>query len=212
MKLISDSALSCNLRVCKENLLPYVNSPNRALNIPRGITMSRRDNWVRPILRVSLLLSTVIVLLVVVGCKGSIGDPGPTGPPGSSDKQIRLTFAQVPFGTGDTSWRSAPPWFALLNFNKVDYPGVDSIVFVAFLGTLDTSRASGSVRLKDSTNNIAISNSLVTAHGPGIEWVQSGNIYASLPSTTISIIPQIRNDVQNSGFKSERLELILYRK
>ena len=177
--------------------------------------MTANHNTTRVATAIALLFLTAATILGFSGCKGDKGDTGPigpSGPTGSSDKQTRLVFSQVPFGTADTTWISAPSWFALLNFSKLDYPGVDSIVFVAFAGTLDTSTATGALRLKDSTNNIVISNSMVTAHGPGIISVQSGNIFGLLPTTAITIIPQIRNERQGSGFKSERMELILYRK
>ncbi len=157
----------------------------------------------------------IVIASGISGCKGDKGDPGPTGttgPIGSYDKQIRLVFSIIPHGTLDTAWIELSSWYALVNFNKLNYPGVDSIVFLAFAGTLDTSTAACSLRLYNLTDRTVIQNSMVTASGPDIRLVRTPNIYASLPQGEITIIPQIKSSRQGGVVKAERLELVLYRK
>jgi hypothetical protein len=125
-----------------------------------------------------------------------------------SDKFDKVTVLDFGYSAGTTSanWSVAQYGIGLelYNFNIDNYPGVDSVVFVAFLGTYNTN-SKCFVELFDKTDNIPINNSILESNrfvGPDagfpipFEMKQTGNIYHGLPHKVINLTFSIRSEIE----------------
>lgn len=125
---------------------------------------------------------------------------------GGFDKVTVLDFAYAS-GTSSSEWTIAEYGGGLdvYNFNISNYPGVDSVVFIAFLGTYDINSRCF-VELFNKTDNVAINNSILESNryvadnpaNPPYEMKQTGNIYHDLPKNKeITLTFRIKSEVQN---------------
>jgi len=107
-------------------------------------------------------------------------------------------------GTSSSDWSVAQygAGLDLYNFNINNYPGVDSVVFIAFLGTNDGS-SKCFVELFNKTDNVPINNSILESNrfvgsGSGFptpyEMKQTGNLYNALPSKEITLTFRIKSE------------------
>ena len=154
------------------------------------------------------ILSVLLLAMIIsgIGCKGNTGPTGPAGAPGGNDKEIRLSFSATQ-GTAwsDTNWHSDAAQVAIYRFNKNNYVGVDSIIFVALLETAD-STAPCTMRLFNLTDSAMIQGSLISSSSRSLFLVQSSNISSSLPGKEITIVPQVKSGksgVQVQGYDRE---------
>ena len=127
------------------------------------------------------------------------------------DKQIRLNFPYMSVFTNSTSGVILSPGFSLIDFNKSNYENVDSIVFSASISTDDTT-AHCIAELFDLTDNIVIFNSLIETNKHNTVWVESKNIFASLPDKNIDLSIKLRTDKQGSGASIFDALILIYRK
>ena len=79
------------------------------------------------------------------------------------------------------------------DFNKEDYKGVDSIVFVCVLKTHDP-RNSVYAQLYNATDKVEINNSTVESTSTNWKYVYSKNIMEDLPSKKINLTVRIRTE------------------
>ena len=108
----------------------------------------------------------------------------------SSIKEIRIP---LDFSGGTSSFQGAKG-LALINFNKANYVGLDSIVFVAKPYTAGEGNAS-IVTLINSTDNIVIAGSTLQSSRKYEETTiqYSPNLYNSLPDKPINIFLEVRS-------------------
>jgi len=134
---------------------------------------------------------------------GPIGPQGPQGPQGiqgtqgsngSSDKQIRFQITNTLGGITDTS---GFVYGTLFKFNRANYPGVDSALFLAQLRT-DSISSPCIVSLYNLTDSTIIPNSTLISSSTSFEWVQSGNILSALPQKEIDLAVLIRASHQGT--------------
>jgi hypothetical protein len=132
---------------------------------------------------------------------------------GGFDKVTVLDFGYAS-GTSSSDWTIAQygGGLDLYNFNINNYPGVDSVVFTAFLGTYDVN-SKCSVELFNKTDNVPINNSILESNryvggspaDPPYEMKQTGNIYHDLPKNKeITLTFRIKSETEDvqvlSGF------------
>ena len=103
-------------------------------------------------------------------------------------------------------------------FNKHNYIGVDSIIFMANPSVIGDTSNYSIVTLYDLTDSVLIAGSTVSnnVHDNQSTYVQSGNIYNALPDKEITLAATIRSkrDVSGTGNVAQVTNgyLILYRK
>lgn len=130
------------------------------------------------------------------------------------DKQIQLYFF-----AGQGVQTTTPTIVAgrTYKFNKHNYVGVDSIVFMTNPNTAGDTSNYSIVSLYDITDSVPIAGSTLSnnVHNPNI-FVQTGNIYKSLPDKEITLGVTIRskNDVTGSNQVAQVSDayLFLFRK
>lgn len=112
---------------------------------------------------------------------------------GDLDKQITLDFALSSYGTQARDFETAPPYSHIIDFDKRDYPKVDSITFHANLFT-NTSDDTAFVRLFNVTDNVEIANSEIYSSATTVSQpeVRTNNIFKSLPDKKITLAIQLR--------------------
>jgi hypothetical protein len=125
---------------------------------------------------------------------------------GDLDKEVIAKFPLVSItGTPGPDFKNLPEYTYIIDFDKRDYPKVDSITFNAtmFTNTLsDTSYA----RLFNITDNVAIANSTVSGSSNGFDGkpVSTNNIYQSLPDKRITLAIQTKGSTYNAFLKLRR--------
>lgn len=131
------------------------------------------------------------------------------GADGSSDKQI---FLPIPNAGSNTSSSTPVITGSLIKFNKDNYAGVDSIIFVADPYVADVSNTS-IVELYNITDGEIITNSKLSSSSLFNQrsFIQTGNLYNNLPGKEIII--GIRQYSAKEGFfaASGSSYLFLYR-
>lgn len=130
------------------------------------------------------------------------------------DKQIVIPIAY----SGSTSSTAGITGIGVIKFNKNNYPGVDSITLVGNPTIWNNGNAS-IVELYNMTDNTPINNSMITStkmtSNPYIDpllFIQSGNVYNSLPNHEITIGLSFRTTVAGMTAVSGQCFLYLYRK
>ena len=130
---------------------------------------------------------------------------------GGFDEQIRLTI----YNNGANSQCTSTSRFDgdLIKFDKRNWVGVDSIVFIPHLWS-QSSSSNAIAELYDKTNNAVINNSTVSSTNtdPFDGHISSGNIYDDLPQSEIDITIQTR--AESSSFQAcinQKSYLMLYR-
>ncbi|WP_146190722.1 DUF7151 family protein [Polaribacter aquimarinus] len=132
---------------------------------------------------------------------------------GGFDEQIRLSIF-----SGDSGFATKGPpiiWKEFIDFDKRNYIGVDSIVFIPRLKA-DRSNNAVTVELYDLTNDRVINNTKISTNSTEIVTIKSPNIFSDLPEEKINLGIQIssENFVCEScftGFFTGPTYLMLYR-
>lgn len=115
------------------------------------------------------------------------------------DKQVIVDF---PFGTHwsskSTTFENTPTGYNLVDFDKRDYPKVDSITFNIELAT-EVLTDSVYARLFNVTDSMEIPNTLVSAStngtGSTLVAVHTNNISKSLPDKKITLAVQLKGKI-----------------
>ncbi len=147
------------------------------------------------------------------GPQGPAGPQGPSGPQGPYDKVVRLPFFTAGVGW---VWDQSEP-FALpartyiVKFNKQHYVGVDSIIFVATLSS-STSSSRAAADLYNHTDGMVVTRSEVQTASTSAVWVESGNIFGSLPDKEVTLGIRIRTETAGARALLETGYLVLYRR
>ena len=129
-----------------------------------------------------------------------------------ADKQILFNFGYA----ANTTSTSTVVGGELIKFSKRNYPNVDSIILVANPYVADATNTA-IMELFNITDKIAISNSTITTNyaapstsfGP---FVQTGNLYNSLPDKEISLGISLKSGTAGKFAATGHCFLILYRK
>jgi len=109
------------------------------------------------------------------------------------DKEIKMEFPILGIGSNVAfpDFTYLPAYTYLIDFDKRDYPKVDSITFNIYVGTQKPTD-SAVVRLFNVTDSVAIENTTLSASSP--DWnpslVHTNNFYKSLPDKRIIIAIQ----------------------
>jgi hypothetical protein len=132
------------------------------------------------------------------------------GQSSTSDKQI---FLPINYSVNTTS---TTPFIGgeLVKFSKRNYPNVDSIILVANPYVADVSN-SAILELYNITDSVPVNNSIITTsnlHGTSPPFLQSANVYNSLPDKEITLGIRFRSGNQGKFAASGHPYLILYRK
>jgi hypothetical protein len=123
--------------------------------------------------------------IIVSSCKKETAD---------LDKEV---IVEIPLilstGTFAPDFKTLPASTYLVDFDKRDYPKVDSITFNVTMATgpqTDTAY----VRLFNITDNVEIANSTLSMFGNNIEGkqVRTNNLYQSLPDKRITLAIQTK--------------------
>jgi len=169
------------------------------------------------------ILTFMLSYLLINSCKGPEGPAGPAGKDGAgvpgpagkdgidgqTDKQIRLTLL-YPMQTTSDQWI----WYlGLIKFDKRNYVGVDSIIFVAQIYSDDTTNYCIAELINNNDTSL-IKNSTIKTNKIFKEnlYISSGNLYQSFPDKEIDVGVRIRSSIK--GFHSTIFYcyLFLYRK
>lgn len=127
-----------------------------------------------------------------------------------SATQDKLIMYQLHF-TGNTTSTTSVTGVGLLKFNKNNYPGADSIIFVANAYTGEQGNTS-IIELYNMTNNTAIPNGAVSSSARCCVFGETGNLYNSLPNSTIDLGVGIRSDTPGKFAGVLSCFLYIYRK
>ena len=125
---------------------------------------------------------------------------------GDLDKEVKIDIPLPSFtGTSSTDFTTFPAYTYLVDFDKRDYPKVDSITFNATVFTnTDTTYA----RLFNITDNVAIANSTFSSSGNNYDGkqVHTNNFYQSLPDKRITLAIQTKGpgSIYNTFLKLRR--------
>jgi hypothetical protein len=156
-----------------------------------------------------LLFNTAIFVYGFLGCTKE-GPIGPAGKDANNDKQIMLT---LDFFANTTSIDGVIG-LGLIKFDKRNYVGVDSIIFVSrpYSGDINSKSI---VELYNISDNLSINNSLLESNQPLQEnnYLESGNLFSMLPEKEINLGIRIRSEKEGSfaGVYNNSY-LFLYRK
>ncbi|OQP43135.1 hypothetical protein A4H97_13435 [Niastella yeongjuensis] len=114
------------------------------------------------------------------------------------DKEIIVEIPVYSIGygysTAHPNFTSLPPYTYLVDFDKRDYPKVDSITLNALLETQYASDTAV-IRLFNVTDNVAIENSSLSYSTPyrdSARLINTNNLYKSLPDKRVTLAIQTR--------------------
>ena len=113
---------------------------------------------------------------------------------GDLDKEVIVRFPVNGIsGNNDPDFITFPAYTYLVDFDKRDYPKVDSITFNATVFT-NTIADITYARLFNITDNVEIANSTLSSSGNNFEGkqVHSNNFYQSLPDKRITLALQVK--------------------
>ncbi|WP_075603736.1 DUF7151 family protein [Saccharicrinis aurantiacus] len=117
---------------------------------------------------------------------------GNSGSDGNVDRQTRIYF-NGSVGTSSTNWEISPHGsFHLYEFNKLNYPDVDSITFVPSLYTSEPN-VKCEVRIFNVTDNEEVLGTELESNSTGYDFIESGDIYNLLPDKKVTLAIQIRS-------------------
>jgi hypothetical protein len=126
-----------------------------------------------------------------------------------------ITEVRIPLDFSANTSSSAPvTGLALANFNKANYPGMDSIVVAARLYSA-SSNNNAIFNLVNLTDNSVINNSTLMSNKPFDQSAiqTSKNLYRDLPNKSINIGISLRSEIQGSfSAVYSTSYLILYKK
>ena len=155
--------------------------------------MYRKNTWIFPI-------------VAIVCCISSCDDDDIL-----YDKQIRLEI-DGSVSSNSTAWQITEyETWTLINFNKHNYIGVDSIVFFGSLYTSDTANTVY-LELYNMTDSTPILNTILTSKINDYIFMSTGNIYNYLPDHDINLGLRVRSEKEGVAVSSgARSYLFLYR-
>jgi hypothetical protein len=159
--------------------------------------------------KVVFISALFLFSFIIYSCTGPAGPAGKDGKDGGYDKQIRIDIESAG-NTGDDFWHSN---LALIKFDKRNYVGVDSIIFVANIYTDDTA-IYGIAELFNYDDGSTIQNSTLQSNSPYNSniFTQSENIFQSLPAKEINLGIRTKSSVSGKSMGLGRHYLFLYRK
>ena len=132
------------------------------------------------------------------------------GVDGGFDEQIRLIIFNS--GTNNSGTSTTRQLGDLINFDKRNWVGVDSIVFIPRIFSSSATNTAFA-ELYDLTNGAVISNSTVSTTSTTATNLESINIYDDLPESEIDLTIQIQSeDPGNTALLNGKSYLMLYRK
>jgi hypothetical protein len=174
-------------------------------------------------------LLSVILLLIIIGCKKTVVNPTTTITRDTTiiihhdttiivnndttitqgDQQIRFSLPGTQ--TYDTAYIFSDPLVNIQKFNIDYYPGVDSVFYV--INSAAQNGNTGTIELWNFTDNLPIAGSLinVVSNEAGI-FYHSGNIAAAIPHKEITVGIRVKSAVQGSYLNAVFGYLYLYRK
>ena len=146
----------------------------------------------------------LILLPILLACEKDDNDI-------AYDKQIRLEI-DGSVSSNSTAWQiSEYETWTLINFNKRNYIGVDSIVFFGSLYTSDTNNTVY-LELYNMTDSVPIQNTTLTSNNSDYIFMHTNNIYDYLPDHDINLGLRVRSQNEGIGVSSgARSYLFLYR-
>lgn len=132
------------------------------------------------------------------------------------DKQIML-YLPEPIGSLDTTW--GPGIFNIYHFNKANYAGADSVIFMANPNVFGDPTNYSQVCLYDLTDSVPIAGSTLSSNTSSQNvFLQTGNIYNALPNKEITLTIALRgtkSEVNAGGTSAAQVStcyLFLFRK
>lgn len=163
-----------------------------------------------------MLKNTIIILFAffLISCEGPTGPAGKDGTNGVDgvnginagyDKQVRIYF-NGGLTTSLHNWVFLQENANIIKFNKMNYTGVDSIIFVA------TLNGNVEAQLFNITDNHPIYNSIISANSTELVWRESPNIFIAFPKYEITVGIQMRVSSGTGVSSISSPMLILYRK
>jgi len=131
------------------------------------------------------------------------------GQNGLMDKQIFLSLGF----SGNTTSTTPISGGELIKFSKKNYPGVDSIIFVANPYVADITNTS-IVELFNVTDNVPINNGKITTSRlyDAQAFLQTGNVYNQLPDKEITLGIRFSSGTSGKFAATGSCFLILYRR
>jgi hypothetical protein len=137
---------------------------------------------------------TLLGIFFLIGCTKE-GPMGPAGQDAYSDSQIRLPM----LSGGNTTSEDGVLISGIIKFDKRNYEGVDSIIFIAYpySGNINNYCM---VELYNFTDSVVIENSLLKSNQPGNSQVyqETGNLYNYLPDKEIDLGISIKSEHEGS--------------
>jgi len=146
-----------------------------------------------------LLKFSIFILILFYSCKKLI-----------YDKQIRIEFPDVYRSVEKSGWQYSSSLYNITNFNINYYPEVDSIFFIAYLGTYsggDTCH----VMLYNVTDSLDIQDSYLVSTKDGLEQKKSKNLINSFPNKEIELGYKIKYSNKPYAVLTQPI-ILMYRK
>jgi len=181
-----------NSLIAMQSFLSNSSCPSGGLDIKSGLDINRNK-----------ILDSLEITETKFFCNGQSS---------TADKQILF---HLDFSANTTSTNPVVGG-ELIKFSKRNYPNVDSIILVANPYVADATNTA-IIELYNMTDNIPISSSTITSSnlyvGTNIRpYLQSGNLFNSLPDKEISLGISLKSGTAGKFAAAGNCFLILYRK
>jgi hypothetical protein len=152
----------------------------------------------------SLLLLKLFALFMAISCE--------TGKDNIPIKQLRIELWGSTPTTGTTSANGVIMSNEIYyqNFNKNNYPGLQSIYFNARLMSSQTNNTCF-LEIYNLTDQLAIDSSMLTSSYPVLERLETANLMEFFPEHDIDLSVRLRSETNNIfvGFSSAYLYLYM---
>lgn len=133
------------------------------------------------------ILSSLLVIVILSSCKKTIIVPQFDSSLLDSTQQNKEVRIEFPVYEHIMGWANSQDDLTaetyIYDFDKRDYPAMDSITFV-FDGLL---RAGAFIRLVNVTDNVIITGSIIKTNVDSLGELHSTNMYSSLPGKKITM-------------------------
>lgn len=159
----------------------------------------------RAIVRSLVLGLLLAMMMTITGCDKDT----PTAL--SGDRQIRLQIVSIGTGWPDTTWWGPGAWRSLQKFDKRNYPGVDSAIWIGYFYPA-SGGGRAHIQLYNYTDSLAIAGSELISDSLGTIPVQSGNIFKALPDHEVTLGFRMRSDSVGTYVLCDMVELYLFRR
>lgn len=172
------------------------------------------------------LVAVAVSLLALAACEGATGPVGPMGPQGPAGPQGPVgpqgpfdKIVRLPFFTAGVSHSASNPEANtclresthIIKFNRRDYAGVDSVIFIASLSS-STSSARAIADVFNLTDGVVVTRSQVQTTSTSATWVESGNLFGGLPDKEITLCIRLRPETSGAVASVHSGSLLLYRR